>query len=342
MTPDVLPDVLRAVRLTGAVFFDFKLAPPWVAEAPASQEIADRVMPGAERVIEYHLVASGQAWGHAVGDEPLRLGEGDLLIFPQGDPHVLSSAPGMRAKPDLTLFRRSSSALPFVHELGNQGQDDKSRIICGFLGCDERPFNPLLAALPRVIHLPAARHDPMNWSLASLLDVAARESGRGQPGTENVLARLSELLFVEAIRRYLLALPDTERGWLAGLRDPVVGRALAAIHAAPRDEWTVESLGRTVGASRTALAARFTEMVGHPPMQYVTLWRMQLASRLLRSGQQVAEVADAVGYASEAAFSRTFKKLMGVPPAQWKRERSHDREAHRTQVAVAGRASSLA
>ena len=154
MTTDVLSDVLRAVRLTGAVYFDFDLTAPWVAEAPPSREIAGVVMPGSQRVIEYHLMAEGAAWGHAVGEPPIRLREGDLLVFPQGDAHVLSSAPGMRAAPDLAMYARPSTPLPLMYELGGGGAE-RARIICGFLGCDERPYNPLLTALPSVIHLTA-------------------------------------------------------------------------------------------------------------------------------------------------------------------------------------------
>ena len=168
--------------------------------------------------------------------------------------------------------------------------------------------------------MPAGATGAATGPLAAMLDFAVRESGRGGPGTENVLARLSELLFVEAIRRYLLELPETQRGWLAGLRDPVVGRALEALHGAPRCAWTVESLGRAVGVSRSVLAARFAEMVGHPPMHYLTLWRMQLAARMLHDGRQVVDVADAVGYESEAAFSRTFKKIVGDAPTVWRRQ----------------------
>jgi AraC-like DNA-binding protein len=318
MNTDVLSDVLRAVQLTGAVYFDFDLTAPWVAEAPPSREIASIVMPGSQRVIEYHLVARGAAWGHAVGEPPIRLREGDLLVFPQGDAHVLSSAPGMRATPNLAAFARPSTPLPLMYELGGGGPD-RARIICGFLGCDERPYNPLLNALPPVIHLSAGAPDGTARPLGAMLEIAVRESGRGRPGTENVLARLSELMFVEAIRRHLLELPATQLGWLAGLRDPVVGRALEALHGAPREAWTVERLGRVVGVSRSVLAARFAEMVGHPPMHYLALWRMQLGARMLRAGRQVIEVADAVGYESEAAFSRTFKKLVGDAPAIWRR-----------------------
>ena len=319
MPLDVLSDVLRAVRLTGVVYFDFALTPPWVAEAPPSREIAGTVLPGSQRVIAYHVLVTGSAWGHAIGDEPIHLRAGDLLLFPQGDAHVLSSAPGMRSAPDLSMYARSSTPLPLVYELGTDSDGQSTHLICGFFGCDERPYNPLLTALPAVIHLPAAGMEVASRPLSAMLEIALREERRGQPGTENVLSRLSELMLVEAIRRYLAALPSMQRSWLAGLRDPVVGRALEAMHSAPREPWTIESLGRTVGVSRSVLAARFTGMVGHPPMHYLTLWRMQLASRMLHDGQQVIEVAGAVGYESEAAFSRAFKKLMGTPPVQWRR-----------------------
>jgi len=321
VTADVLSDVLRAVRLTGAVYFDFDLSSPWVAETPAAREIAATVMPGAQRVIEYHLIARGACWGHAVGQEPIRLQEGDLFVLPQGDAHVLSSAPGMRAAPDMSKFARRTTPLPLVYELGGGGPE-RARLVCGFLGCDERPFNPLLSALPPVIHLSAAGSDGTHAWLTVLLNIAVRESGSARAGAENVLARLSELMFVEAVRRYLEALPPAQTGWLAGLRDPVVGHALAALHGGASEPWTVERLARVVGVSRSVLAERFTEMVGQPPMQYLALWRMQLASRLLAEGGQVAEVAGAVGYESEAAFSRAFKKLVGQAPATWRRNTS--------------------
>jgi hypothetical protein len=253
MIADVLSDVLRAVRLTGAVYFDFEASSPWVAEAPASREIAHVVMPGSERVIEYHVLVSGTAWGHAVGHPPMSLREGDVLIFPHGDAHVLSSAPGMRAAPDLASYARPSTPLPLMYELGGGGSE-RCRLICGFLGCDERPYNPLLAALPPVIHLPTAeKHGSSGW-LGTLVHIAINESGRARPGGENVLARLSELMFVEAVRRYVESLPQGQTGWLAGLTDTVVGQALAAIHGDPRKAWTVDDLARTVGVSRSVLA----------------------------------------------------------------------------------------
>jgi hypothetical protein len=189
MTTDVLSDVLRAVRLTGAVYFDFELSSPWVAEAPPSRELAGRVMPGAEREIEYHLLARGTCWAHAVGQAPMRLREGDLILFPQGDAHVMSSAPGMRAAPDMSRFARPSTPLPIMYELGGGGPE-RARVVCGFFGCDERPYNPLLTALPPVIHLSAANGSQAGW-LGTLLTVAVKESGSARAGSENVLARLA-------------------------------------------------------------------------------------------------------------------------------------------------------
>ena len=211
--------------------------------------------------------------------------------------------------------------MPIVYELGGGGSE-RARVVCGFLGCDERPYNPLLTALPSVIHLSAAGPQaPIGW-LGTLLNIAVKESGSARAGGENVLARLSELMFVEAVRRYLETLPPAQTGWLAGLRDPVVGQALAALHGQPSEPWTVERLARLVGLSRSVFAERFMEMVGQPPMQYLALWRMQLAARLLVEGGHVAAVAGAVGYESEAAFSRAFKKLVGQAPATWRRVRS--------------------
>lgn len=318
MPVDVLSDVLRAVRLTGASYFDFDLSSPWVLEAPNSREIVGKVMPGAQRVIEYHLIAQGNAWGYMAGRDPFRLSEGDLLLFPQGDPHTLSSAPGMRAPLDLSAFSQPLTQLPLVYEFGGGGAE-RARIVCCFWGCDERPYNPLLASLPAMIHLSASNPRGAPGWLSTLLPIAAGESGRGQAGSENVLSRLSELMFVEAIRRYIETLPPSQTGWLAGLRDPMVGQALAALHGEPSKPWTVEELARLAGLSRSVFAERFATMVGQPPMQYLALWRMQLAARLLTDGSSVAVTAATVGYDSEAAFSRAFKKLVGHAPATWRK-----------------------
>jgi AraC-like DNA-binding protein len=317
---DVLSDVLRAVRLTGAVYFDFELSSPWVREAPPARDLAGVVMRGAQRVLEYHVIARGSCFGQVVGGTPIALGEGDVILFPRGDAHVLSSEPGMRETVDIAAFPSGSTPLPVFHEMGGGGTE-QTRIICCFMGCDDRPYNPLLTALPEVIHVSAAgRESPARW-LGSLMSTAAMESRSGRPGGENVLARLSELMFVETIRQHLGSLPPAESGWLAGLRDPMVGHALSALHGDPAAPWTVEELARVVAVSRSVFAERFTAIVGQPPMQYLALWRMQLASRLLIDGRHMADVAEAVGYESEAAFSRAFKKVVGESPGTWRAAR---------------------
>lgn len=319
MSTDTLSDVLRAVRLTGAVFFDVDAGDPWVAETPPAREVAPSVLPGSEHVIEYHLIASGRCYGGLLGEPPLELSAGDLIIFPQGDAHVLSSAPGMRATPDLAAFRLpQGSQLPFALKEGGGGE--RVAMICGFLGCDARPFNPLLSALPKVLAVRGERafaaESSASSSLPALLKLALAESKARRSGSECVLSRLSEVLFVEAIRTYIETLPPEQAGWLAGLRDAHVGRALNLLHDCPAKAWTLEDLADEVGVSRSVLAERFVHFVGIPPMQYLAKWRIQLAAERLRtSTDSLAEIAAGVGYGSESALSRAFKRVVGVSPS---------------------------
>lgn len=328
MATDPLSDVLRAVRFRGAVFYDVEGAAPWVAEAPPAAALLPEVMPDVDHLMEFHGVLRGSCWAARTGEPAVRLEEGDLVLFPHGDAHVMSSAPGLRASrldpAALVPSRRERLPLPLLVDasgvarprLRSEGRD-ATRLVCGFLGCDARPYNPLLAALPRVL---AVRGGASSAWVASLLDSAAEESRRGGPGGDVVLARMSEVLFVEAVRRHVEGMPPGETGWLAGVRDPLVGRALAALHAAPAEPWTLERLTDTLKTSRTTLHERFSELVGLPPTQYLAHWRMQLASRRLRdTPAKVLEVALDVGYESEAAFTRAFRRLVGVTPGAWRR-----------------------
>jgi AraC-like DNA-binding protein len=321
MSSDPVSGILRAVRLTGAVFFNIEATSPWVAETPPGAAIAARIMPQSQHLISYHAVTQGGCWGGLIGAEPIRVAAGDIIVFPQGDPHVMSSAPGMRAQPEYGNYRRPSGEqrLPFSFKMGGGGADS-AQLICGFLGCDVRPFNPLIATLPPVLHV-SGRAGEDSW-LTQFFHAAVMESTGGRPGGEAMLARLSELMFAEVVRRHLESLPSEQTGWLAGLRDPFVGRALGLLHARPAEQWTLDTLGRDAGLSRSALAERFTTLVGQPPMQYLAQWRMQLAAGRLGDGATVAEAAFDVGYGSEAAFSRAFKKLVGVPPASWRKQQA--------------------
>lgn len=316
---DALSDVLKAVRLSGAVFFDVDASAPWVAESPAGDAIVGRVIPGADHLMSYHVVTRGSCWGGLIDAPPVQLLPGDIIVFAHGDPHVMSSRPGMRGAPDINLYQPPSSGrLPFTITMG-PAQDAPAQIVCGFFGCDARPFNPLLSALPRVIHQRPRAEGP----LAQFVRMAVDESRQPRVGGECVLGRLSELLFVDVVRQYLEELPDDRTNWLAGLRDPHVGRALASLHRDPSRDWTIEQLAREAGLSRSALAERFTAFAGQPPMQYLASWRMQTAAHLLLNGaDNVATVASRVGYESEAAFSRAFKKIVGVPPGEWRRHKA--------------------
>jgi AraC-like DNA-binding protein len=338
---DPLSDVLRTVRLTGAVFFHVEASSPWVIEVPEGAALAAATLPRAQHMVSYHVVTRGACSGRLRDGPPVRLAEGDILVFPHGDPYVMSIAPGMRGGPDraeVLAFMREMAAgrLPFTVAEGGGGRE-RLDVLCGFLACDAHPFNPLLDALPRLLHVPQAMtaHDP----LGRLVDFTVAESRDKRAGGECVRLRLSELMFVEVVRRHLTALPAEETGWLAGLRDRTVGRALALLHERPGETWTLEGLARAVGLSRSALAERFTHFVGEPPGQYLTRWRMQVAARLLADGQaKVSAVGMEVGYDSEAAFSRAFKRAAGVPPATW-RSRHGRLPARKTIGASASRSA---
>jgi AraC-like DNA-binding protein len=330
MSQDTLSDVLRSVRLRGAVFFYISGRSDWAAEAPPSRDIAPLLLRGVDHVIEYHVVARGSCWAAIPGGPPVRLATGDVVMFPHGDAHVVSSAPGMRGEPpDLRFFRESTlGQLPVrvaynganAPSTSRSERDSETTIVCGFLGCDLQPFNPLIASLPRLLHLQAP--DGGGW-ITDFVHHAVAESRSQHPGGEAMLARMSEMMFVDAVRRYTASLPADSAGWLAGMRDPLVGRALALMHEQPAQDWTIDELGRRIGLSRSALHERFVRLLGVPPMQYLAQWRMQAAARmLLETRGTVATIALEVGYDSEAAFARAFKRSVGQPPAAWRRERN--------------------
>jgi len=320
---DVLSDVLNAVRLTGAVFFERHLQAPWVGESPPSAAIAAMVMPAAEHVISFHAILSGSCWAGLAGssESSRRFNAGDIVIYPMGDANVLSSEPGMRGLPDLQEYARPKDRpLPIVTRLDNGGAN-YCHLVCGYFGCDARPFNPLLEALPRML-LSQMSAAAQSW-LSNMLRVAAEEAGRGGAGSERLLARLAELMFVEMVRQYIAHLPDDSKGWLSGLKNRHVGHALRLIHGQPAKPWTLAELAREVGISRSVFADRFAHHVGVSPMHYLARWRMQLAVRRLTiPGVSIAQAGAEVGYESEAAFNRAFKKYVGMAPGSWRKGRS--------------------
>ena len=319
---DALSDVLRVVRLSGAVYLNAEFTSPWCTESPKDAAMCSAFLPGTKRVVAYHLIAEGSCWAQLAddADSALQLSAGEILVIPQGETHVMGSALDLPPTPAATLTAEQLETAPGeIMRLNHGGGGAKTRLVCGFLACDEVLSNPLLASLPRIFKVDVRNGEGSAW-LESSLRFAAEEAAVSRAGGATVLAKLSELLFVEAVRRCMDTIPQDEKSWLAGLRDRFVGRALALLHAQPAHAWTVDELARKVGLSRSALAQRFGDFLGQPPMQYLARWRLQIAAHQLRTGEKsLAAVAEDVGYDSEAAFNRAFKREFGMPPASWRR-----------------------
>lgn len=311
---DPLSDVLRAVRLTGTYFYIVEGARSWSVATMPARDLAPRILPDAEHLVPYHILSEGTCWGGLHGDERVRMKQGDVLLFPQGDAHVMSSHPHDPVEPP--PGRGAPGPYPTTVHVGTGERD--VILMCGFLGCDAGPFNPLLSALPRMLHLPRIGD---GW-LATLPDQILREWRDPRAGSATVLTRLAEVMFIEVLREHIATIDFDRRGWLAGLRDPVVGAALAKLHERPAHDWSLVELAREVAVSRAVLAERFAHIVGIPPMRYLMQWRLQLAADLLRRGTlKVSAVGAQVGYESEAAFSRAFKRATGASPAEWRKNR---------------------
>lgn len=320
---DPLSDVLETIRLRGALFFVWEPYWNYLEDVPHGDRLGDLILPGSERIVSYHIIAEGPCWAAISGEEPIRLETGDILLIPHGDAYAMSNRPECPVTPDntdgLEFFRQMGSGdLPPVVVSGGDGPRH-NRVICGFLGCERYVFNPVLDTLPPLVRIPSPGQveDP----LGSLIDFALSESCQHRGGERCLLMRLSEVMFVEVLRRYLRTAPVGSDGWLPGLRDPLVGRALDLLHRRMAEPWTLEILASELATSRSTLAERFANLVQEPPMQYLTRWRMQAAARRLSDNPgKIYAVAREVGYESEAAFSRAFKRVVGVSPAKWRDE----------------------
>jgi AraC family transcriptional regulator, alkane utilization regulator len=332
---DVLSDVLRVVRLSGAVFFRADFSSPWAIESPTPQSLAAAVMPDAECIVLFHILVDGEC-EVVCRDHPVTTMEtGDVVVFPRGDTHTMRSHRATTTTPLGSVF--SPGVYEEIPQLTFGGGGRASSFICGYLNCDQR-FSPLVEALPTML-LVRSRDDysaidavdgsgirptvvpqgSRTW-LGTTLKFTINETMAARPGNAAMLGRLTELMFVEILREYMHRLPANQGGWLGGLNDPHVGKALRLLHANPVRDWTVEELAREAAVSRSVLAQRFTELVGEAPMRYLASWRMQLAKQMLREGtRNIQEVATRVGYDSEAAFNRAFKRATGSPPATWRK-----------------------
>ena len=316
---DALSDVLRVAHLTGGVFLHAEFFAPWCIASHLTPELCQPVLGPASHLILFHYVVEGGFHLRVEGQdrEIMTLGPGEVVMMPRNDLHLMGSDLGMPPVMSSDIIRPPGDGGLFTIHHGGNGA--RTRLVCGFLGGDGADNNPVLATLPAALKLSLEKGGAAEW-IRSTFHYAAEEVAAGRPGSETVLAKLSELLFVETVRRYVENLPEGQTGWIAGLRDRHVARALALIHRDIGRPWTVDELGREVGLSRSALAERFIRVIGAPPMHYLASWRMQVAMQQLRDTRaSLAQVADMVGYESEAAFSRAFKKAIGTAPATWRR-----------------------
>jgi AraC-like DNA-binding protein len=317
---DALSDVLNSVRLEGAVYLNAEFTAPWCIRGELGLASVRQRLVASEHVAFFHFLTEGRCKVRlADGGEVLEASAGDLILFPKEGKHLMGTdlqlAP-MEAQAALTPDPESGAEL--VH-MRHGGGGAATRFVCGYLALSRSVFRPLFEALPRLVCIPMGE-GPAAAMLRELFRAGVRESTALRPGAGSMLAKLAELLFVEALRRHIERLPPGGRGWLAGVRDAQVGRALALLHAAPGRHWTVDELAREAALSRSALAERFTALVGESPIQYLMRWRLALAAQALRSGADaIAQLAERSGYESEAAFSRAFKREFGMPPAAWRK-----------------------
>jgi len=314
---DALTDVLRAMRLSGGVFLDAEFTEPWCIISKVGPEDCRPFMAEPVQLIAYHYVVEGRLLMRIAGQAPISATAGHLLVLPRNDQHLLGSALDLQpTNADELIEPAGADGLARIR-FGGGGA--RTCILCGFLGSSERSA-PLIASLPAVVQLDLQDNLTGTW-IESSIRYAARELSAGGPGTSANLARLAEILFTAAIHEYVKALPPGQKGWLAGLRDPCVGRTLALIHGQLTHPWTLDALAHEVGLSRSTLTERFTRHIGAPPMRYLSRRRLLLAAERLRDGQQsVAEIGYEVGYESEAAFNRAFKREFGTAPGAFRKE----------------------
>jgi AraC-like DNA-binding protein len=314
---DVLSDVLRVIRLAGGVFLEAEFTAPWCISGKLSSDDCRPFLMTPRHIIASHFVVAGQMQLRVDGGDTIDVGAGELVLLPHNDAHTFGSDLDVAVMPARQVIRPPQHGS--LARINYGGGGETTRLLCGFLGC-ETSFSPLLASLPSVLKLDLRATASGAW-IESSFRFAASEIAAGRIGSTTVITKLSELLFVEAVSQFVASLPAERRGWLAGLRDPQIGRALAALHARPTEGWTAESLALEVGMSRSVFAERFTSLVGQPPIYYLTLWRMHVAAQHLREGRgSVAQIAFQVGYESEAAFSRAFKREFGTSPGIWRRQ----------------------
>ena len=314
---DALSDVLRVIRLSGGIFLEAHMTAPWCFKGRLSPDDCKAYQVTPALVIASHYVVSGKMLVQVEGGEVIEARAGELVLLPHNHVHAFGSDVTVTpfSQPDEV---KAKAAGKFSRiELGGGGEP--TQLLCGFLGSDQA-FGPLLSSLPPVLKVDVSATPTGAW-MESSFRFAVSQIAAGRVGSTTVIAKLSELLFVEAVSHYIAGLPEDRNGWLAGLKDPQIGQALSLMHARPAQDWSAEALAAEVGMSRSGFAERFTSLIGQPPMQYLTYWRMQLAAQRLRESREaISQIGYAVGYESEAAFSRAFKREFGKAPAAWRKQ----------------------
>jgi AraC-like DNA-binding protein len=312
---DVLSDVLRTIRLEGALFLNGEMRAPWCVKVPPSAYIAQVLKPGVQRLAICHLVLQGTCWAQAEGGSPVRAESGEAIVIPHGSAHMLGSALQHAA---IDVDHVVNTRIPSIDRIRYGGNGESTIIVCSWFAYEGDAPNPMMANLPSLFTSALRRRSAGPWIEQSINFVLADAAAK-TPGFEVLASKVAEMLFAEVLRGYIESMPANNPGWLAGLRDPHVSRCLALMHGEPARDWTVDALAGEVHISRSVLAEKFAELVGAPPMQYLTRWRMIVAAGMLRNEQtNLARVAEGVGYESEAAFSRAFKREYGVSPGQWR------------------------
>ncbi len=316
---DVLSEVLKAVRLDGALFYNGEFSAPWCFRSPQSRIVAPYFSPDSGHVIIFHLLTEGRGYAHLEGEgSPVPLNAGDIIIFPHGDPHFMGNGSAVKAVDIAKELERILLQGLKISRMGGGGEITK--FICGYMVCEPRLSKVFLGGLPPVLKINIRNDDSGKW-LENSIRYSVGSADTSTPGSEAVIAKLSEVLFVEALRRYITVLPPEQTGWLAGIRDPEVGKVLALLHRKPAHPWTIAELANDVGISRSVLAERFRRYLSETPIAYLTRWRLQLGAQMLKStSSSVAEIAAEVGYESEPAFNRAFKREFGLPPARFRNQ----------------------
>jgi AraC-like DNA-binding protein len=313
---DAFSQILSGVQLNGAVFFRAEFSAPWGLSTPTAEDMVVTAGVVADHLVLYHLVIEGGAVIELEDGQRTELGPGDIVIFPHGDAHQMSSSAGVRPFPNYGIIDKVKAR--DLCPLLAGGGGDVSRFVCGYMSCDPHLSRPILSGLPPVFKV-NIRMDPAGLWLENSILHLVEEAASGRIGSDAMLAKLSEALFVDTLRRYVASLPEQQTGWLTGVRDPIVGKSLGLLHGRIAHPWTIAGLADEVGISRSALVQRFTRYLSEPPMAYLTRWRLQVAARSLeRTARGVAEIAAEVGYESEAAFSRAFKREFGQPPGRYR------------------------